>query len=251
MLVLDKKICHNCGSEVNGTYCSNCGQKYHPTQVPLKTYLKDSIESLFDIDGRVFLTIKTLFLKPGEATKDYLEGRRVTYLPPLRVFTTVSILYFLAISQIDTTQFLFIDINLGEEELQRKFADFLQYSMFFVVPVFGFFIKWLYTKQKRFFVEGLIFSMHLHAVWFFFFGAYSVIEYIMNRDVLPEPVYIFGFILLRVNLALVFLYLLLSIKKVFGESWWKSVLTSIMAIFLYIIVLAVIAFSYIAFLGFF
>jgi hypothetical protein len=44
-------------------------------------------------DGRILATLRGL-LRPGQLTEDYVSGRRAHYLPPLRVYLTVSVLYF-------------------------------------------------------------------------------------------------------------------------------------------------------------
>ncbi|HAW82051.1 MAG TPA: hypothetical protein DCX27_21525, partial [Balneola sp.] len=81
--------CLNCNEPVSGNYCSNCGQKFQPTKLPLRIYLEDTVETLFNVDNRVFKTLKDLFLKPGKITKEYISGHRATYLPPLRIYISI------------------------------------------------------------------------------------------------------------------------------------------------------------------
>ena len=241
----ESTICLNCDSPASGNYCSNCGQKLRPTKLPLKVFLEDAFEAIFNVDNRVFKTLKTIFLEPGQITVDYLEGKRARYLPSTRLFMTSSVLYFIVVSVIDTTQFLFIDINMGDPELQRKFVDFLQYSMFLLAPLLGLFLRWMYRKRDFYFVEGFVFSMHIHSIWFFFFGTYASIEYIALQNILPAPIEIFAWVIVYSCLVLAFVYLILSLKKVFSDSWFKTISKSVFIIFLYGIAMSIIALSYV------
>ncbi len=47
--------------------------------------------------------------------------------------------------------------------------DYGPYVMFFMLPVFAFFLKLLYLRRRRLYVEHLIFSLHVHALAFFAF----------------------------------------------------------------------------------
>jgi len=53
---------------------------------------------LFTFDSRVFRSIAPLILKPGELTLEYTRGRRVRYIPPLRLFLFITIILFFLIS---------------------------------------------------------------------------------------------------------------------------------------------------------
>ena len=75
--------CLNCGSAEVQNYCPVCGQKAQPTRLPLKLFFHDAIESLFNIDNRWLKTLRDLFIKPGKVTREYIEGKRARYLPPL------------------------------------------------------------------------------------------------------------------------------------------------------------------------
>ncbi len=53
------------------------------------------MEDLLDLDSRFMRTLKPLLFKPGRLTRDYMEGRRFRYAPPMRLYIFSSIVFFL------------------------------------------------------------------------------------------------------------------------------------------------------------
>ena len=89
--------CLNCGAELHGAFCAACGQRFVPPNPTVAELAGDAWQELSGYDGRIASTIRGL-LHPGGLTKEYLAGRRATYLPPLRVYLIVSVLYFVVAS---------------------------------------------------------------------------------------------------------------------------------------------------------
>jgi hypothetical protein len=57
--------------------------------------LRDMMEDVLDLDSRFMRTLKPLLFKPGKLTRDYMNGRRFRYAPPMRVYIFSSIIFFL------------------------------------------------------------------------------------------------------------------------------------------------------------
>jgi hypothetical protein len=86
--------CLNCGGALTGPFCSSCGQRDVPPNPTVAELTNDAWQELSGYDGRILATVRGL-LRPGHLTREYLAGRRAHYLPPLRIYLTVSVLYFL------------------------------------------------------------------------------------------------------------------------------------------------------------
>jgi hypothetical protein len=83
----------------SGDYCSQCGQKLRIHVDPtFHDLVHDTIHEFLHLDGKIFSTIKMLFINPGHLTKEFLSGRRVAYINPIRLYLTMSILYFVVSS---------------------------------------------------------------------------------------------------------------------------------------------------------
>jgi hypothetical protein len=89
--------CANCGAAVPGRFCGRCGQRLEHEIHSVLHFTREATEDLTHADSRLWKTIYALLLKPGFLTREFLDGRRVRYLPPLRLYLVLSVLFFLAI----------------------------------------------------------------------------------------------------------------------------------------------------------
>ena len=85
--------CLNCGAEFHGPFCAACGQRFVPANPTVAELTADAWHELSGYDGRIASTLRGL-LHPGKLTRDYLSGQRARYLPPVRIYLIVSVLYF-------------------------------------------------------------------------------------------------------------------------------------------------------------
>ncbi|GAB2946991.1 hypothetical protein GCM10027048_10010 [Hymenobacter coalescens] len=60
--------------------------------------LEETLEGLFHFDGKVFRTARLLLLRPGRLTRKFLEGHRVDFVPPIRLYVFVSFVFFLVLA---------------------------------------------------------------------------------------------------------------------------------------------------------
>jgi hypothetical protein len=63
---------------------------------------KDLLEELFNLDTRLFRTLRRLLFQPGRLTVEYVAGRRAGYVPPLRLFVFSSFILFLLLGILST-----------------------------------------------------------------------------------------------------------------------------------------------------
>lgn len=235
--------CLNCEARVSGNYCSNCGQKLQPTKLPIRLFLEDVLETLLTIDNRLFRTLRDLFFKPGRVTEEYIEGKRAKYLPPLRVYISISVIYFLLAQFIESDKILFV--NFTQDEGSRiNLAKLIQTGLFLLVPVMAAILKVLHKKRNAFYIEYLIFSIHIHSIWFVCFTFQLLMKWFVNIVSGQIPLLVENGILVVGELSqiIAIIYLAICLKRVFQETWVKALLKSITALFLYLITLALITF---------
>ena len=87
--------CLNCGTNVQLAYCPECGQRAIDPNPTLREFVQELAQEFLNWDGKLFTTFRLLLSRPGELTQEYLAGRRVSYISPLRLYLTCSVLYFL------------------------------------------------------------------------------------------------------------------------------------------------------------
>jgi hypothetical protein len=86
--------CHNCESPVQGNYCSHCGQETRLHMPSFMEFAHEFVGHYVALEGRLWGTFTRLLFRPGALTNEYLAGRRRRYVEPLRLYLTLSILFF-------------------------------------------------------------------------------------------------------------------------------------------------------------
>ncbi|MET0298354.1 MAG: DUF3667 domain-containing protein [Flavitalea sp.] len=90
-----EKDCLNCGEIVQGRYCQNCGQENIVPKETLWSLISHFFQDITHFDGKFFGTVRLLVRKPGFLPKEYIAGRRASYLHPIRMYVFTSALFFL------------------------------------------------------------------------------------------------------------------------------------------------------------
>lgn len=86
--------CLNCGNHVENRYCGHCGQENTETRTSFGHLIKHFLEDLTHYEGKFWSTLGYLFSRPAFLTKQYLEGKRSSYLPPIRLYIFASFVTF-------------------------------------------------------------------------------------------------------------------------------------------------------------
>ena len=90
--------CLNCGAAATGNFCAHCGQETKDHTVALRPLLSDLLAEVASWDSKLLRTLTALIVRPGFLTSEYNAGRRVPYLSPLKLYLTVSVLFFLLLA---------------------------------------------------------------------------------------------------------------------------------------------------------
>ncbi|HWK07875.1 MAG TPA: DUF3667 domain-containing protein [Puia sp.] len=90
-----EKICLNCHTALSGRYCHVCGQENLEPKETVWHLVQHFFNDITHFDGKFFSTVKYLMRKPGFLSKEYMAGRRMTYLNPIRMYVFTSAIFFL------------------------------------------------------------------------------------------------------------------------------------------------------------
>src|SRR5882672_3841845 len=90
-----RAVCLNCAEPLTGFFCATCGQRDIPPYPSVRDLAAEAISEFSGWDGRLALTLRTLVERPGMLTHEFLEGRRVRYISPLRLYLMASLVYFI------------------------------------------------------------------------------------------------------------------------------------------------------------
>ncbi len=101
MSITHPNTCPNCGHNAGqGRFCPHCGQKREISPLSVRALLGEFFSVVFNVDNIFFRTLRTAIF-PGRLAKEYIAGKRKSYLAPPRFFfitwllmATASLPYF-------------------------------------------------------------------------------------------------------------------------------------------------------------
>ena len=89
--------CRNCGAEATEAYCPQCGQDTDEALPTARAFVHELVLHHLAAEGRIWRTLRALILHPGLLTTEFIRGRKVAYVPPLRLYLTASVVFFLVL----------------------------------------------------------------------------------------------------------------------------------------------------------
>ena len=90
-----EKICLNCKAELIDRYCHHCGQENVEPKETVWHLIQHFFNDITHFDGKFFSSVGYLLRKPGFLSKEYMLGRRASYLNPIRMYVFSSAIFFL------------------------------------------------------------------------------------------------------------------------------------------------------------
>ena len=193
----DGPRCLNCGAALGGDFCSRCGQEASDLHRTVRQLVADVVGDVFSLDTRLLRTLRPLLLQPGELTRDYLAGRRVRQVPPLKIYLIAALVFFGLVALLPKRVAIRTDSGSASSrpggisyDFPRRFPIFdrhlqagaarakaspyafndavmanLPRVFFLLLPVFALFLKLLY-RQDSYYLDHLVFALHYHAFAF-------------------------------------------------------------------------------------
>lgn len=252
--------CPSCTRPMGGKFCAHCGEKrVEPGDHTLRKFGSHLFEAFTHADGKIFLTLHHLLLRPGRLTADHFLGRRKPYIPPLQIFLIANLVFFLLHPLIGSNT-LTTSLNthlrytwhqgiaqtLVEPRLAARGLTAEAYAGVFdaaavtqakslvilVVPIFALAVMILYWRQRRHFAVHLTFSFHFCALWLLLICAILAltnltVRLLRSADVFPSAENmsrgIIGFSLLFMTS-----YLFRAVRVVFAhEAPWLTTLKAL------------------------
>jgi len=103
--------------------------------LPVRHFVKDLFGDVFTFDSKFFRSIFPLLLKPGHLTNEYLEGKRVSYIYPMRLYIFTTFLFFFVIT-VSTK----IDQQLFDEDESTSKTTLISDSLEVILNKYNFII---------------------------------------------------------------------------------------------------------------
>jgi hypothetical protein len=245
--------CPNCGTDFaeNAVYCFQCGQERVAARpLTMRNFLSNAIPDVFNVDGRIFSTLRQLLTLPGYLTVEYWKAHRASHSMPLQLYAIIAAVFFFVSSNLDftidgiITQFPTLRLaeriqakatatNTAPDVIKLQLSELLEnylplYTIIMVI-VFALCLKIVYSRWK--YVQHVVFSLHFMSAFMVFW-----MTTILLYSLLPQ--------LKRYEILVVvpaLLYLFLALRKAYtGTSWLRSIPAAFCFLLLFVLYTAVI-----------
>ena len=94
--------CFSCEDSMSGLFCYACGNKNDNYRRSIWSLSVELFQSLTAFEGRIWCSLYSLILKPGQMSRAYADGARQKWTSPIRLFLATSLLLFGYIALSDT-----------------------------------------------------------------------------------------------------------------------------------------------------
>ena len=266
----------------------------HPPSA--REFMHEFIGHYVALEGKLWKSLGLLLFRPGRLSLEYIKGRRVRYVQPLRMYLTFSLIFFATLKLVGFDSFehgakaphpatasapaaghaparpaasgngieVIHEDNPGEfrngtqplrdkvrtysphiadrmselvemegsrreQALKAAFYAYAPYAIFFMMPVFAFYLKILYLGTGRRYGEHLLFALHTNG---FAFLAMTLIALV------PAG---FGLVEFALQLWLTF-YLPIAMRQVYGGSRTLTALRWVVLMVLHLLTMAIAVF---------
>ncbi len=112
----EQGVCQNCLTPLIDDYCHVCGQAAKEPRRAVIGLVQDVFVDTLAIDGKLARTLGLLLWKPGALARRYLDGKRVSYSPPFRLYLFASVFFFFGLFWATDAQVGAFRASLGDTE---------------------------------------------------------------------------------------------------------------------------------------
>lgn len=109
-----EKICLNCQSTLIGRYCHVCGQENLEPKETVWHLVQHFFNDITHFDGKFFESVRFLIKKPGFLSREYMAGRRASYLNPIRLYVFTSAIFFIILFSLKKPEEMIKDTDKKE-----------------------------------------------------------------------------------------------------------------------------------------
>ena len=226
------EICMNCGAELHGPYCSNCGQKVTDLKQSFWSFLMEYLANAFQLDTRLLPTIREMVIHPGRLTQEFFKGRINSYVHPLKMnmFMLLIVIAMVALFMSPSTNISDDQTNEAlSSDLNSLIQTYLPIFILLMTPVLGLVVQLFNLRKRRPFMEHFVFALHFAAFVEMFFVLKMVVSHFCNNAWIDLAFY-----------AVTVLYLMLALRRVYPATGWSGAFfKSVAIVFFYFLAIVV------------
>lgn len=235
------KNCLNCEEVLDGEFCKMCGQAASTERYSLSTLAQEIYTQLRKVEAaKTLRTIWSLTISPGHFVRDYLNGKRVSHINPVRFFFYA---FFIEVT-VKLTVFSAFPNNPIVERVQSGLT--IELMNFVLTIVWGLIWSVLYYKEELNLVEYIVAAIFFVAHTFLL-SSFVLLLMLPFSSYLSHPAASFNYI----DLGVYFGYSCVFAYALFNARWPMLILKqSIVAVIFLAIILALFKSGLLALVGF-
>ena len=161
------KYCLNCGREISGNFCSNCGQSTSVSErISNRAFWRSVLLCFSRLGESFFHTFIKLAYKPWEVIRDYIHGRQIPYSHPVTMLIQLTLVMtfiaFICESFFDVDIFPIQKFE-GVWIIKTLKENIIVRLIWFSIPFIGagYLVYWNYGSRRFSFGEYLIATLYL------------------------------------------------------------------------------------------
>ena len=190
--------------------------------------LRDALSEAIDFDGRVLRTVRAM-ATPGRLTLEFLRGRRVPYLSPLKLFLVVGAVLsatWALTRGVDARYYGFDNRGSPSAYIDTVVRGLLAASLTIAIS------SWIFSLGRRRFLDEAVFALHVvaavslwTAVVIWLATAWKLAWVSVAR--VPRSVPSLPFLMFLPALVVALGYIAAAVRRVHGVRWWLALLQTL------------------------
>ncbi|MDQ8197467.1 DUF3667 domain-containing protein [Pelagicoccus enzymogenes] len=247
------RCCKNCGASLEAEFCSRCGQRDIDFRRDWRGLTGEFFSSVFNLDGRVPRGIFELLFRPGHNVRLFLQGKRMSQIPPLRLFLFSSLIYFIWLTSGGSNSIAEAFSEGIAEEMSEEsgwegdesmfgrslvedpdavmvaFNNWLPRVFLLSVPALALVTRFLFRKRGFVLLEHLVVAMQLLTfvmLWKLLISAIAKLSSFVSPTFSDYIEYVLAIWML--------IYPVIALRRVFSLSWPKSMVATLFLLPLFI-----------------
>jgi hypothetical protein len=178
--------CVNCDSQINQSYCGNCGQPAKLKRID-GHYIIHEIEHVLHFEKGILYTIRELLIRPGENVRHFISENRSRLVKPIIFIIITSLIYTLI------THFFHIeDGYIKFEEIKKSSIGVIfswvqshyGYSNIIMGVFISFWAKLFFKKYGYNFYEILILLCFVMGMGMLLYSFFAIFQGITHLEVM-------------------------------------------------------------------
>lgn len=225
--------CLNCGTALHGgTYCGNCGQRNVHARLTFRDLIEDVKVQLLEWDLPWLRTLQAMLLHPGQACREYIEGKRARYVNPLKyllyLMTVGLIVLPLLPRRYGLEAFSLIEGGTVDPNATANVVHRIALLIVLFAPVMAMVFRPLYSRTKYTNAEVSCFILYAFANAMLISILLNICVEAFGHLILDIPVALstayFMFVLTKLGIIMlvVFGHTTYAAATFFNEAWYLS-----------------------------